>query len=565
MDRIRVVFLAFLTLISITAIGAGVYARRGAFTIASDARESVVLARPALGVTRIPRSDAPPVAITQSSPEPAQNPAPTPEPLPPPEPAVRPVFAEQRQPDDRLPEFVCGANAPATQLALIQIQSSGLDRKHGFRLGIVPFGLAPADTVNEAERAALLKHGELDCLLTSLDSAARYAPGVITAIAAESTHVHQVWARDIDALAGLSGKRIAFEAGGASQALAGAISAALRHHDVTLLPASSLAEALRQFNAGEADAVIGWEPQVLDAAHSGGQPLDETRGLYEHTDVIVVTRNLDAARRDIVQRFHNAWFDAIAAQQIDLNGAARSVATWGHNTWTGLSIADSADDWRARMESVTSADLARNNALFKQPELLSARINRAREDWARFPQVILAPLDFDMVDARYVNAAQSAETREPGAKDGETEALIPPAATTAPGPTPGLSGRVTLDVSPCPRITFDADATGLDPAIQARLDACVLDVLQKSPKLMLVVHGSSAWPGPAGAYTREDVEAAARARANSVIDYLASRGIDRKRFVLRTVLPPPARRGIEDATLQARDRYVDLLLIAPGL
>jgi hypothetical protein len=56
----------------------------------------------------------------------------------------------------------------------------------------------------------------------------------------------------------------------------------------------------------------------------------------------------------------------------------------------------------------------------------------------------------------------------------------------------------------------------------------------------------------------------ARARAQSVVDYLASQGIDKARFIVDAQLPPEAHRETEDADIQAEDRFVEMTLITVG-
>src|SRR5687768_859752 len=52
-----------------------------------------------------------------------------------------PLFAggSTTPPNDGLPQYICAADAFASYYTLQQIQSSGLDVKYKFHLGIVPF------------------------------------------------------------------------------------------------------------------------------------------------------------------------------------------------------------------------------------------------------------------------------------------------------------------------------------------------------------------------------------------------------------------------------------------
>ena len=122
----------------------------------------------------------------------------------------------------------------------------------------------------------------------------------------------------------------------------------------------------------------------------------------------------------------------------------------------------------------------------------------------------------------------------------------------------------TLAVLPCRRFTFLPESTELTLESRRILDECVLPILQQSVGLFLRVEGSSAWPGPAGTYTQEEIQQFAQARAQSVVDYLVSQGVDPARFIVIGVLPPQEHWETEDADIQAEDRYVEMTLITVG-
>ena len=71
--------------------------------------------------------------------------------------------------------------------------------------------------------------------------------------------------------------------------------------DVTLVPADSVAEAVESFNAGQADAVSGWEPDIYDAEASGGISLLSSNQLRIVVDVVVTSRQSIADKADLVQ------------------------------------------------------------------------------------------------------------------------------------------------------------------------------------------------------------------------------------------------------------------------
>jgi outer membrane protein OmpA-like peptidoglycan-associated protein len=88
--------------------------------------------------------------------------------------------------------------------------------------------------------------------------------------------------------------------------------------------------------------------------------------------------------------------------------------------------------------------------------------------------------------------------------------------------------------------------------------------MSQSVGLLLQVTGSAAWPGPVGTYTEAEIEEFAQARAQSVVDYLVSQGIDPARFIVDAVLPPEEHRETDDPAIQAEDRFVEMTLITVG-
>jgi outer membrane protein OmpA-like peptidoglycan-associated protein len=92
----------------------------------------------------------------------------------------------------------------------------------------------------------------------------------------------------------------------------------------------------------------------------------------------------------------------------------------------------------------------------------------------------------------------------------------------------------------------------------------VVPTLSQSIGLFLKVQGSSAWPANTPAYTEDDILEVAEGRAESVVDYLVSQGIDPARFIVEATLPPEDHRNTEDPSTMAEDRFVELTLVTVG-
>lgn len=477
-----------------------------------------------------------------------------------------PIFGPNYHEDDELPTYVCGADAFGSYFTLQQMQMAEIDEAHGFHLGIVPFLLDedPAYDVSEEQRTALLNQGRWDCLLTTLDSVALASPGVVTAIVDESAGADQLWARDVATINDLKDKRIAFSRGSVGEYFvyyALSIARLNPRFDVSLVPADSVAEAVEAFDAGKADAVSGWEPDIYGAEASGGVPLLSSSQLRIVMDVVVTSRQSIASEPDLVQAFHDAWFETLKHQVEGFDDAASQIAAWGHNDWSFVYPETASEDLRLWLESVAQADLGDNAFVMRDPTPIVNRLMIARRVWAASGADVPADDVLDLVDPGFATRSAAQASLQPrGDPVNDTFSisvqLVLPEVNTA--------DAATLAVLPCRRFAFLPESTELTLESRRILDECVLPTLSQSVGLLLEVKGSSAWPGPPGTYTQDEILDFAEARSQSVVDYLVSQGIDRARFIVKATLPPQDHWETENADLQAEDRFVEMTLITVG-
>jgi ABC-type nitrate/sulfonate/bicarbonate transport system substrate-binding protein len=477
-----------------------------------------------------------------------------------------PIYGPNYDPNDGLPVYICGADAFGSYFTLQQMQMSGKDIEHGFHLVIVPFFLDddPAYDVSEEQRTALLNSGQWDCLLTTLDSVSLASPGIITIIVDESAGADQLWVRDVPTINDLKGKRIAFSRGSVGEYFVYYVLSIARlnpRFDVTLLPQDSVADAVEAFNAGQADAVSGWEPDIYDAEAGEGVPLLSSNQLRIVLDVVVTSRQSISARPDQVQAFHDAWFDTLKAQVEDFDTASAQIASWGHNDWSFVYPESASDDFALWLESVAQADLGDNAFVMRDTRPLISRLEIARRVWAASGLEVPDDDVADLVNPGFVSrSASQASLQANGSPVNDTFSLSAQL---------DLSGvdtddAATLVILPCRRFTFLPESTELTLESRRILDDCVMPTLSQSVGLFLRVQGSSAWPGPPGTYTEEEIVEFAEARAQSVVDYLVSQGIDPARFIVEATLPPAEHWETEDPELQAQDRFVEMTLITVG-
>ncbi len=477
-----------------------------------------------------------------------------------------PVFAPGYKAGDGLPTFVCGADAFGSYFILEQIQMAGTDVAHGFHLGIVPFLLDenPKYDISEEQRTALLEQGKWDCLLTTLDSLSLNSSGILTAIVDESAGADQLWVRNIPTINDLKGKRITFSRGSVGEYFVYYTLSIARlnpRFEVTLLPQDTVAKAVEAFNSGQADAVSGWEPDIEEAKTGGGAPLLSSAQLRIIMDVIVTSRQSISGKPDLVQAFHDAWYETLKTQIENFDASAKQIASWGHNGWSFVNPDTASADLKQWLANVAQADLGDNIFVMRDPTLLVKKLEIARRVWAASGAQVPNDDVKDLINTGFVSrSAAQPSLQANGNPINDTFSL----STSIDMSNVNTADAATLAVLPCRRFTFLPESTELTLESRRILDDCVLPTLSQSVGLFLKVEGSAAWPGPKGTYTKQDIQTFAEARAQSVVDYLVSQGIDKARFVVTVTLPPESHWETEDPDIQAEDRYVEMTLITVG-
>jgi ABC-type nitrate/sulfonate/bicarbonate transport system substrate-binding protein len=474
---------------------------------------------------------------------------------------IVPIFAGGQPPTDPLPKYVCAADAFGSYYALQQMQVAGHDVKYGFHLGIVPIALDDNYNLTEEARTSLLESGEIDCLFTTLDSAALTGAGIITAIIDESAGADQLWARPtIKTLNDLRGKKIIFPSGSVSEffALYSLAVAGLNKSTVTLIPADSIEETVKRFNQGQADAASGWRPDIEQAGQGGAVKLIGSDKLRVIIDVIMTSRQAIKERPQVVQAFHNAWFRTLKDQFENFPAAAKQIADWGNSDWTGINPATAEVDFGKLLEDLAQAGLTQNSAAMNDTSAIIERLDMAKYIWEQAGEPAYKGQSAELVNPDFVKqAASRPDLATTGTPRNTTFLLTSRPNLKAISPDEGE----TLAVLPCRKFDFLPNSTQLTSESRKTLDTCVIPILHSSTGVYLKIVGSAAWlPGDDEKINRE----VAIGRAQSVAKYLESKGIDPQRFSLDVRVPPEERRGITDGLEQAKDRYVEMTLITVG-
>jgi NitT/TauT family transport system substrate-binding protein len=440
----------------------------------------------------------------------------------------------------------------------------GLMAQRGYELQLVPFSLDGQNEFSEAERFDRLRSGEWDVLATTLDGFARQgdpAIGAITTVVDESAGADKlVAAPDIATINDLRGRRVAYSEGSVGEFfLYYALSlAGLGPGDVTLVARPTVADAVAAYTAGEADAVSAWEPDVQAAEQAGAQVLIASDELRAILDVLITSRQSIEAKGPAVQAFHDAWYEALKLTTDDPAAAGQAVVEWGNTDWTTIA---EPGDLAASLESLAQATLGANQIAFRSPDILLARLREAQQVWrnaaVEVPQGDLA----QMVDGRFVAASAQNQALFSAQPPVNSSFLL-----TSRVDLPQLSEEQAEQAEavvqlPIEQIEFEPDSLRLTEQARRDLLEQVLPVLRSST-LYLRIDGSSAWPGPPGRFSAEEIRRFALDRATSVATFLTQQGINPNRLIIGT-LEPQFPNALDEAQL-AQDRIVRFTLVSPG-
>ncbi len=494
-----------------------------------------------------------------------------------------PYFGPNYNPSDGKPVYVCAVDAFASYLLLLQMQTSGQDIAHGFHLGIVPYSINDKEyEISQADTDNYMKTGVWDCDLGTLDTVSRTDYGVVTAIIDESAGGDGIYARGMNSIYDLKGKRLGYVKDLSAELFARYTLqvAQLNTSTVTLVPFSDINDAVIAFDQGQIDAISGWDPFLRERAKSGGTPLVTTEQLRVILDVVVTSKAAIQNKPQLVQAFHDAWFSTLKTQLENFDYSASLIAAWGHNDWLAISRENSGADLREQMQTIAQADLQDNIRLMANLAPVYNQIDVARRVWAEAgplapvnPQAIVNP-QFVLVAAakpelqtvaQPLNNTFSLVSNAAQAAGGNTQPVAAATPTAAQAGTNTATTATALTVLPCKRFTFQPDSADLSADSRSVVNLCVLPALQQRPGAFLKIIGSAAWPGPAGTYSETQVLLFAKQRAQVMADYLAAQGIDRTRLVIEGVLPPADHRETLDSAKQAEDRFVEMTLVTTGL
>ncbi|MGI8424170.1 MAG: ABC transporter substrate-binding protein [Chloroflexota bacterium] len=438
-----------------------------------------------------------------------------------------------------------------------------LAEKRGLGVRFVPFDIEDKNRIAETRRADLLQNGGFDFLLTTMGSYALYgspSAGKVTAIVGESAGADKavVQASAIQTINDMAGKAFAFSDSSVSEYL---LYYMLR---VGGVPASqtvrfgqeNLNQAVRRYLGREAHGVVGWTSGDMDqAARREDSRVLMTSDQFRVTMDVVITgaRALDT-KREAVQAFHDAWFEATKMTIERPEAAAAAMSKWS-GAWTGVG---STKDLTESLQEFAQATLQDNGTMFGEQNipLLHSRWKESQLVWLSGGREVrqLTP------DAQLPSIFDPAFVRK-SAQDQSLVSTRPPVNPTfhltARPQIRGLTAEqqsrlTTVAVLGVREVRFDAGSSSLSRETQRAVEESVIPVLRSSVGTYLRIEGSAGWPAGAG-LNEAAVNAVAFERARAVQDYVIKFGIPVERLVLASTVPRCRECGDPDS-VRADDR-----------
>jgi NitT/TauT family transport system substrate-binding protein len=317
----------------------------------------------------------------------------------------------------------------------------------------------------------------------------------------------------------------------------------LTNRDVDWVFTTSAVEAANVFKAGRVDAAVSWSPDVYVAARErpGAKILASTREATNLIADIFVARGdvLDKHPED-VRRFVAGWIKGVELAQAAPERTAALLA----RSFSGISL----EDAKGMLEDVKLPNYGENRSFFDPQGALAnyhTIFKTAQGIWRRIGKVSEVFEPYQTVDTRFIEAAAEFFPGAAGAPaQPEFEFATPPRPATAP--------ILTKTVS----VYFPTGSSSLDENAKAVLDTQVVDLAATFGSAYMRIAGNTDSVGSRDANVR-----LSRARADSVAQYLVSKGFERNQFEVVGHGPdrPIASNDTEEG--RARNRRTDFEVV----
>ena len=454
---------------------------------------------------------------------------------------------------------------------VVLLYQEKLAEKRGLGVRFVPFDIEDQNRISEQRRAELLQSGGFDILLTTMNSYSLWGgpdTGVVTAIVGESAGADKavVQASAVQTFNDMRGKAFAYSDSSVSEYLlyymlrVGGVPVG----EVIRYGQENLNQAVRRYLNREAHGVIGWSSGDLTQA----EQRDDSKVLMDSDqfrvtmDVVVTGSRALQTRREALQAFHDAWFEAEKLTIEQPDRAAQAMARW-NASWTGVAT---PQDLRGALEEFAQATLQDNQAVMSDQNLplLYSRYKEAQTVWLSGGREVRRVLRDDELPQVFQPAFVRVSASQPGLIS--TRPPVNPtfhltARPQVTGLTPEQQQRLTtVAVLGVTQVQFEPGSSRLTAQAQRDIEDQVIPVLRSTVGTYLRIEGSAGWPAGRG-LDESQINALAFERARAVQDYIIKFGIPAERLVLATSLPR-CRECTDPAQIQQDDRVIFALVTA---
>ena len=209
--------------------------------------------------------------------------------------------------------------------------------------------------------------------------------------------------KDITSIAGLKGKKVAFEQGSVSQFFLNALLKDAGMSEADIEPVNMAAtDAGVAFAAKQVDAAVTWEPALSQGAKSehGHMLLTSADKPGLITDVVATTAETAVAKKDDIAAFVRAWYKAVDYSKSNPDDA-NAIMAKGVGGWL-----EDPKVFAETLSGIEYLDKAKNIAFFgtaAAPGQIDKTLGAALDIWKSFGRIQVEVKPADMIDYSFIN------------------------------------------------------------------------------------------------------------------------------------------------------------------
>ncbi len=427
------------------------------------------------------------------------------------------------------------------------------------------------NTWSEAERAALLKNGDIDVYFLTNGAAGLYQQNdaIPVAVTSQSAKADAIVGRKV----GLAGQpiemfndiqSITFSPGGSGHFMALAMMKTIfdTPESIYMVPSDSPVPC---FNDGCADAVSFYDPTIRGALNNDTRELITTQSWRVITDIMLVSPKANEQKKQAITAFLGDWYLSTAAfLPENLPATTKVLQSWTYQGqsmvgWLGID-SDPEADLKALVEKIAYAKYINS---YSATEEISGRnyfdkmILYTREVWGWGGQTTPNFDPRNWYNNEYLKVL--ANNQAVNIRGEFSQTFLDTLVTAAPAGDPAFLATLPVIAElPYREIKFVPGKTMLVAGEDEKVTALVLrmiPLINNSPDSFIVIQGGSAWPN---GDSLEGIKDFADKRARTIRDLLVLAGVPLNRIIIAEPLVPNAPQSLESERAPYRVVIVDV-------